>query len=130
MKKALNFAAIHFTIAFTVAFVLTGDIIIGSLIALLEPAVNTVAFYFHERVWSRFQMLKMAASARIKTGSFAVVHFGVAFTVGYLLSGDFLVGGLVAAVEPCFNTVAYYFFERNWQRKCRQSQLQSPELAF
>ncbi len=123
MKKALSFAAIHFTIAFTLAYVLTGDIIIGSLIALLEPAVNTVAFYFHEKAWSRFQVLKLVASARIKTSSFAAVHFSVAFIVSYLLSGDFLVGGLVAAVEPCFNTVAYYFFERSWQRKCHRVEL-------
>ncbi|EKO3608894.1 DUF2061 domain-containing protein, partial [Vibrio metschnikovii] len=45
MKKTLSFAAIHFTIAFTIAYLLTGDIILGSLIAMLEPMVNTVAFY-------------------------------------------------------------------------------------
>ena len=117
MKKALNFAAIHFTIAFSVAYLLTGDILIGSLIALLEPAINSVAFYWHEKAWDKAVWLKRIASVRFKTGSFALVHFSVAFTVGYLLSGEVLVGGLVAAVEPCFNTLAYYFFERNWQAK-------------
>ena len=48
-EKTPTFAAIHFTIAFTVAYLLTGDILIGSLIAMIEPMVNTVAFYFHER---------------------------------------------------------------------------------
>ncbi len=37
MKKTISFAVIHFTIAFTVAYVLTGDILIGSLIAMIEP---------------------------------------------------------------------------------------------
>ncbi len=46
MKKTLNFATIHFTIAFTVAYVLTGDILIGSLVAMIEPSVNTVASIF------------------------------------------------------------------------------------
>lgn len=49
MKKTISFAAIHFTVAFTVAYLLTGNILIGSLIAMIEPMVNTVAFYFHEK---------------------------------------------------------------------------------
>ena len=28
--------------------------LIGGLMALLEPAINTVAFYFHERTWTRW----------------------------------------------------------------------------
>ncbi|MGD8937194.1 MAG: DUF2061 domain-containing protein, partial [Thiogranum sp.] len=42
-----------------------------------------------------------------KTMSFAVVHFTVAFTVGYLMTGSVLVGGAIALVEPAVNTVAY-----------------------
>ena len=54
MTKTITFAVMHFGIAFTVAYLLTGDIVIGGALALIEPAVNTVAFYFHERVWQRF----------------------------------------------------------------------------
>ncbi|MCK6263034.1 DUF2061 domain-containing protein [Vibrio sp. ZSDE26] len=118
MKKTLNFAAIHFTIAFSVAYILTGDILIGSLIAMIEPTVNTVAFYFHEKVWNQWQLLKQfARSTKMKTMSFAVVHFSVAFGVVYLLTGDALVGGIMATIEPAFNTCAYYFHEKVWQRK-------------
>ncbi|ARC91276.1 hypothetical protein B6A42_02760 [Vibrio coralliilyticus] len=118
MKKTLTFAAIHFTIAFTVAYLLTGDILIGSLIAMIEPMVNTVAFYFHERVWQTSPQLKKRENATaLKTTSFAVVHFSVAFSVAYLLTGSWLVGGVMAAIEPSINTLAYYFHERVWQRK-------------
>ncbi len=51
----------------------------------------------------------------IKTVSFAVVHFTVAFSVAYIISGSLLVGGAIALVEPMINTVAYYFHERFWQ---------------
>ncbi|WP_159656809.1 DUF2061 domain-containing protein [Vibrio atypicus] len=118
MKKTLTFAAIHFTIAFSVAYILTGDILIGSLIAMIEPSVNTVAFYFHERVWNQSKALKnLARSAKVKTISFAIVHFSVAFSVVYLLTGDAFVGGIMAAIEPTINTCAYYFHEKVWQRK-------------
>ncbi|HYH20296.1 MAG TPA: DUF2061 domain-containing protein [Azospirillum sp.] len=49
-----------------------------------------------------------------KTFSFACVHFAVAFTVGYLLTGSIAVGGTVALVEPLCNTVAYHLHEKAW----------------
>lgn len=52
-----------------------------------------------------------------KTLSFAVVHFAVAFSVGYLMTGSVLVGGTIALVEPAVNTVAYYLHEQFWNRK-------------
>lgn len=53
--KTVTFALTHFTVAFTVAYMLTGDILIGSLIAMVEPAINTVAYFFHEKIWARRQ---------------------------------------------------------------------------
>lgn len=123
MKKTITFATIHFTIAFTVAYLLTGDILIGSLIAMIEPSVNTVAFYIHERVWSKSKLLSnLSRSAKIKTTSFAVVHFSVAFGVVYLMTGDAFVGGIMAAIEPSINTVAYYFHEKVLLRKQQDTQ--------
>lgn len=55
MAKTLSFAATHFTVAFGVAYALTGDAVIGGTLALVEPAVNTVAYHFHEKVWTRIR---------------------------------------------------------------------------
>ncbi len=54
MVKTATFAATHFTVAFGVAYALTGDIGVSSVLALVEPACNTVAYYFHEKAWLRF----------------------------------------------------------------------------
>lgn len=55
MAKTLSFAVMHFSVAFSVAWLLTGDLVIGGLVAMVEPAVNTVAYYFHEKVWQKSQ---------------------------------------------------------------------------
>lgn len=55
MKKTLTFAVLHFTVAFTVAYLLTGSLLVGGLMALLEPSINTVAFYFHDKVWKKIE---------------------------------------------------------------------------
>lgn len=52
-KKTLSFAIVHMAVAFSVVFLLTGSAVVGGIVALLEPACNTVAYYFHEKVWSR-----------------------------------------------------------------------------
>lgn len=66
LVKTVTFAVMHFTVAFLVTWALTGDILIGSLVAMVEPAINTVAFYFHEKVWSRLKQPR-GNSADLKT---------------------------------------------------------------
>lgn len=53
--KTVTFAIIHFTVAFGVGWMVTGSPVIGGVLAVIEPLVNTVAFYLHERVWQRVQ---------------------------------------------------------------------------
>jgi uncharacterized membrane protein len=53
MTKTISFAVMHFTVAFGVAYALTGDVVIGGAVALVEPAVNTIGYHFHEKVWAR-----------------------------------------------------------------------------
>ena len=53
MAKTTTFAITHFTVAFGVTFALTGDVVVGGLVAMVEPAINTVAYYFHEKLWQR-----------------------------------------------------------------------------
>lgn len=60
MAKTTTFAILHFSVAFTVAYLLTGDLVIGGAVALIEPAVNTVAYYFHERAWKAYEQVKNA----------------------------------------------------------------------
>ncbi|WP_258381118.1 DUF2061 domain-containing protein [Neisseria meningitidis] len=45
MLKTLTFAALHFSTAFSVTYVLTGSIGISGAVALVEPLINTVVFY-------------------------------------------------------------------------------------
>lgn len=54
MNKTVTFAITHFTVAFGVAYALTGDVVVGGAVALVEPAVNTVAYHFHEKAWGMF----------------------------------------------------------------------------
>jgi uncharacterized membrane protein len=52
-KKTITFAITHMIVAFLVGWALTGSLAIGGALALVEPLVNTVAYFFHEKLWER-----------------------------------------------------------------------------
>lgn len=51
--KTLTYLSIHLTIGFSVAYAFTGSASLAGGIALIEPCINAVAFFFHERAWKR-----------------------------------------------------------------------------
>ena len=51
LAKTLTYLALHLAIGFSVAYALTGSVRIAGGIALIEPCVNAVAFFFHEKAW-------------------------------------------------------------------------------
>lgn len=56
MIKTLTFAVIHMSVAFSVVYITTGSLALGGAVALIEPLCNTVAYFFHERVWEKIRM--------------------------------------------------------------------------
>lgn len=59
-----------------------------------------------------------------KTLSFACLHFSVAFSLGWLVTGSWRVGGALALVEPLCNTVVFHLHEKFWQARSGQPVLQ------
>ncbi|MFZ5705340.1 MAG: DUF2061 domain-containing protein [Pseudomonadota bacterium] len=60
LLKTLTYLSLHLTIGFSVAYALTGSIQVAGGIALIEPCVNAVAFFFHERAWKRREAARPA----------------------------------------------------------------------
>lgn len=56
MIKTLTFATVHMGVAFSVVYITTGNLALGGAVALIEPLCNTVAYFFHERIWERIGM--------------------------------------------------------------------------
>lgn len=58
LVKTLTYSLTHLTVAVSVAYALTADWRIALGIGLVEPAVQTVAYAIHERVWTRIPFAK------------------------------------------------------------------------
>ena len=74
MAKTASFAILHFTVAFTVGYLLTGSLMLGGLLAIIEPACNTVVFYFHEKAWQHFEVNSPERHAQVSSMGWFHVH--------------------------------------------------------
>ena len=61
LTKTITFLLLHLLVGFSVAYALTGSFVIAGGIALIEPIVNSVVFFFHERAWRGEGFLKFLA---------------------------------------------------------------------
>lgn len=54
LKKTASYYVVHITVAAFVAYAVTGDLLMAFTLSLLEPTVQAVAFFCHEKVWERW----------------------------------------------------------------------------
>ena len=59
LLKPASCYVLHICVAAMVAYAVTGNLLASLTLSLLEPTVQAVAFFFHEKAWAR----KQAASA-------------------------------------------------------------------
>jgi uncharacterized membrane protein len=69
MKKTISFAVLHMGVAFSIGYLMTGDVLVGGALALIEPLCNTVVFYFHEKIW-----MKMDNNRPATPGDDSLIH--------------------------------------------------------
>lgn len=63
MIKTATYSLMHLAVAVSVAYALTGDWRVAIGIGLIEPAVQTVAYAVHERVWQQIPLMPKAHGA-------------------------------------------------------------------
>ena len=65
MKLALktgSYSITHLTVAIAVTYAITQDWRAALAVGLIEPAVQTVAYVVHDRVWARIEGKKESAA--------------------------------------------------------------------
>ena len=53
LKKTLSYYIMHITVAMLVGYFVTGSLAMAIALSLIEPTVQAVAFFFHEKFWER-----------------------------------------------------------------------------
>jgi uncharacterized membrane protein len=152
--KTLTYCVMHLVVAVAVAFALTRDLQAALAIGVVEPFVQTFAFVFHDRFWSRhdgrrggplvlhggcthgglsagaFRLRRpLLGVTTLKTLSYGLMHMAVAIAVAYTLTGSWTAALAIGTVEPIFQTAAFALHDRYWARRDgRRPALPGPRL--
>ncbi|MDO5626631.1 MAG: DUF2061 domain-containing protein [Pseudomonadota bacterium] len=63
LKKTASYYVLHIVVAAAVGYAVTGQWWMALTLSLLEPTVQAVAFFFHEKAWQRAAVREAAAQA-------------------------------------------------------------------
>jgi uncharacterized membrane protein len=53
LQKTASYYVMHIAVAAMVAYAVTGNLWMALTLSLVEPTVQAVAFFFHEKAWER-----------------------------------------------------------------------------
>ncbi|MBC7770529.1 MAG: DUF2061 domain-containing protein [Phycisphaerales bacterium] len=62
--KTGSYSLMHLVVAIAVTYAITQDWRAALAVGLIEPAVQTVAYIFHDRLWSRLDQRALANAQR------------------------------------------------------------------
>lgn len=54
LKKTASYYVMHILVAASVAYAVTGNLWVAFTLSMIEPSVQAVAFFFHEKAWERW----------------------------------------------------------------------------
>ena len=69
LKKTASYYLLHITVAALVTYAVTGNLWIAFTLSLLEPTVQAVAFFFHEKAWERWGQRSRSAGLALATAA-------------------------------------------------------------
>lgn len=53
LKKTVSYYFMHISVAMLVGYFVTGSLWMAITLSLLEPTIQAIAFFFHEKVWDK-----------------------------------------------------------------------------
>ena len=111
----------HMTIAFAIAYAMTGSVMFSGLAIIIEPVINVLLLPFHEKAWAAIRQGAKSARERYmriaaEKVSQTLMHMIVAFAVIYGATGSLAFGGLAAILEPICNVLLLPIHDRFWDK--------------
>jgi uncharacterized membrane protein len=118
LLKAGSYYGVHIVVAAAVAYAVTGNWLAALTLSLLEPSVQVVAYFLHDKAWARVPMARYRTL--LKTVSYYGVHLVVAAGVAYAVTGDGVAALTLSLLEPTVQMLFFYLHETLWERQAQR----------
>ena len=122
IAKAVTWRILGTIDTMVLAWIISGDQMIGLKVGLAEVLTKMVLYYLHERIWFRVNLSKNGKLLESRKRHLAKAvtwrFFGTIDTMllAWLISGSPVVGMKVGLTEVITKIALYYLHERVWYR--------------
>lgn len=100
-------------------FFLTGNIVLGLSISMVEFISKTFLYYLHERLWFKYKYFRnIPSKARhiLKTVTWRFIGSLDTILIGWFILEDIKLGVSLGGLELVTKMVLYYLHERMWYK--------------
>ncbi|TDU34429.1 putative membrane protein [Gelidibacter sediminis] len=95
---------------------ISSDITVGIKIGVLELVTKMILYYFHELLWFRSTIISSNRRHILKTLAWRGIGTLDTFILGWIITGDPLIGLKVGGAELITKMVLYFLHEKLWYR--------------
>ncbi len=95
---------------------ITGQFATGLKIGVAETLTKMILYYMHERAWFTSRKFKSSKRHIIKTFTWRAIGTIDTILLGWLISGDHLMGLKIGAFEVVTKMILYYLHEKLWYK--------------
>lgn len=118
LRKTASYYVIHVVVAAAVAYAVTGSWVAALTMSLVEPSVQAVAYFLHDKAWARSTLAR--GRNVVKTMTYYGVHLAVAAGVAFAVTGNLWMALTLSLLEPTVQMFFFYLHEKAWDRKTRR----------
>ncbi|RCW90269.1 DUF2061 domain-containing protein [Winogradskyella arenosi] len=116
IAKTITWRIIGTLDTFLLSWFISGNIELGSQIAFMELITKMVLYYLHERIWFKSKIKSSNKRHILKTFSWRAVGTVDTFVLGWIVTGNPLIGLKIGGAEVVTKMLLYFVHEKFWYR--------------
>ena len=99
-----------------ISWIITGELETGLKIGFTELITKMILYYAHERLWFLSRRFKSSHRHVIKTFTWRLIGTLDTILLGWIFSGNPLIGLKIGVVELATKMILYYLHEKIWYK--------------
>jgi uncharacterized membrane protein len=116
LTKAVTWRLVGSLDTMILSWVITGNPIFGLKIGAIETLTKIVLYYFHERLWYNSSVNNANKRHIYKTLTWRTLATLDTVVIGYLVTGNAIIGLKIGFFEVATKLILYYLHEKIWYK--------------
>jgi uncharacterized membrane protein len=116
LAKAITWRFVGTIDTMVLSWIISGNPIFGLKIGVIEIVTKMTLYYFHERIWFNTKITNANKRHLYKTVTWRLVGTLDTMTIGYLVTGNAIIGLKIGFFEVATKLILYYLHEKIWYK--------------